>query len=118
MAIYRQLAHRWGIASLLNQLGSVEIHLGNYERAGQLLDEAWPLVQTMEQRPTIGVAANLLGRALLGQGQVVRAIILFERALQIFQQEEAQAGVAWSLINLKPLHLPSLRFRHPAHWLR
>ena len=90
---------------MLNQLGSMEIHLGNYEQANQLLDEAWPLVQRMEQRPTIGVAANLLGRALLGKGQVERAITLFQRALQIFQQEDAQAGIAWSLINLALTYL-------------
>ncbi len=63
------------------------------------------MIQTMPPRGTMGVAANLLGRALLGKGEIDRAITLFQRALHISRQSEAQTGIAWSLINLALAHL-------------
>ncbi|MEZ4678082.1 MAG: tetratricopeptide repeat protein [Caldilineaceae bacterium] len=42
---------------------------------------------------------------LLGQGEYNRAIALFERALQIFDEEDAPSGTAWSLINLALTYL-------------
>lgn len=116
LALYRQIGDQWGIASLLNQLAATGTHLGDYAQAEAYLAEAAPLMQTMHQRPTIGVASNLLGRALLGQGETERALAQFERALQIFQEEDAQTGVAWSYINLALTYLGREEWAQARHY--
>ncbi len=118
LALYRRIGDSWGIASVLNQLAGMASHLGDYSGAEAYLEEAAPLMENMPQRPTIGVASNLLGRTLLGQGETERAIVLFERALRIFREEDAPNGIAWSLINLALTYLQRQEWTTARHYFQ
>ena len=101
LALYRQLGDDWGVATVLNQLGSVAITTGDYARAGIYLNDAITLMRGLGDRRTgLAVSLNALGRIVLAQGDVTQAVAHFEEALDIFAERNVREGLAWSYINL------------------
>ena len=98
---FRALGDDWAVAMVLNELAGTASTRGDYARAGRMLDEALPMLRAMgETTVSLAVTVNLLGRVLLAEGDVTRALDLFDAALAITTQHANREGQAWSWLNL------------------
>ncbi len=82
LGLYREQGNPWAIATVLNQMSSVASSRGDYPTAGHLLDEALPLMRQVQGiGGGVAVSLNVLGRIVLGQGEVAVGHFAFRRSL-------------------------------------
>lgn len=100
LAYYRQTKNEVRIAVVLSHSASAAISRAHYEEAARLAGEALTLFRQLDRQDNLVVAINLFGRALLGMGDMTRAIALFEEARALSERRGSNVGVMWASLNL------------------
>jgi tetratricopeptide (TPR) repeat protein len=100
LELYRTLDEQLQIAMVQIHRGSAAVTIAQYASAAETLEESLPIFRAVGNEGSLAVALNLLGRAVLGQGDPQRAILLFNDALSISQRRNSREGMAWGHLNL------------------
>lgn len=85
-------------ARVLNELAWLEHLQHRYVEATQLVNQALALLD--QASPELAMSYRVLGMIAIDQGQWQEAETLHRRALQLFEQQEDQRKIAWSMQNL------------------
>ena len=88
------------MAQVLNALGDVARHQGEYERARDLYDEGLACFRVLEARGAIAGLLHNLGYVSLHQQDAARATELFAESLSLFRDAGDRRGLAECLAGL------------------
>jgi predicted ATPase/DNA-binding winged helix-turn-helix (wHTH) protein len=100
LAICRELADRFGIASSLNSLGNVAFNQGDYPAARALHEESLAIRRELGDRFGIAGSLNNLGLVARNQDDYPAARALLEESRAIHRELGDRFGIATSLSNL------------------
>jgi tetratricopeptide (TPR) repeat protein len=114
----REIGERWGIATVLNNLGVVAHRLGDYEEARQLHQEGMGIYQELDSQWGISNGLNNLGLVAEALGEFDRAEQLYRRALAIREEIQDRRGQGWSFYHLGYLAYQSGDNAKAAEWLQ
>jgi tetratricopeptide (TPR) repeat protein len=94
------MGHRVGISIVLNLLGDVALHLGEYDQARALIDQSLALRREAGSKSGIGWSLQNLGYLALQQGDYRQAAARLEESLRLFVALGNKLGVAECLEGL------------------
>lgn len=97
LELYRAVGDERGMASVLNDLGSVAHWMGDYDEAERKLRESLGLRERLSDDWGIAQATNNLGMLCARRGDYVSAQGHFERCLERWQAIGAEMPLAWPL---------------------
>lgn len=103
---FRQLNNTRGIVSVLHNLGSMALYLGEYENARHYLEESFALQHHVFKEYDIREYAWThlgLGRFLCNQGEFREAQKYLRRGFQLFRRLHVENGQHWILLDLAGL---------------
>jgi len=106
LAIRREVGDQPGEVGTLVNLGSTYFAQGRYAKALELYEQAKSLSDTIQPRDLRNAGAILthIGSLYAELGQYDRALTAHEKALQMYQDEGDQSGVATALHNIGYTH--------------
>jgi uncharacterized protein HemY len=101
---HRAIDNQAGITGLPNNLGSLVLQQGGFERARELLEES--LVMYQERGSQWGMAMTCLdlGSVVLSQGDYRRARQLYKVSLALFSEQGNKRCIAYALEGLGIVH--------------
>jgi Tetratricopeptide repeat len=70
-SIYRELAHRWGIANSRLNLGEANFDQGDHPAARRRFEESLPIMRDLGNQRGIAYALNVLGEVAFGEGAML-----------------------------------------------
>ncbi len=97
--IWRTLADKQGIASVLLSLGVGALMLGNYEQAIPYYEESLPLLREAGDKQGAALVLSSFGLTLFYQGNHERARALCEESIALFKEMSDIRGIAAVLTN-------------------
>jgi CHAT domain-containing protein/Tfp pilus assembly protein PilF len=114
------LVRRFGLEDLeakaVLAIASVEVFLGNPERARRFAEEALVLLRARPERSTESIALFLLGRAERMTGDIARAREHLDASLAIARETDDRYRVAWCVYELGGLRLGLGELPDAARW--
>lgn len=99
-SLCRRIDHRRGLANALGNEASLEIEAGNPQAAENLLTQAIRIHEETDDKRGLAMDLFMVGRVFDTEGKSVEALESFERALAIFFEIKAAAGIvqtSWCL---------------------
>lgn len=108
--LYQALNDQWGIANSLNNLGALNVDLGDYQIATQLLEKATTICYQNNYHELLAQSISNLGVAYEGLGQFSKAIETYQACYEVCQQIQNKLGMAISLANQGQIALRQEQF--------
>lgn len=100
LALYRELGDKAGMASALNNLGTISQEQGDYIRARRPLEESLALLEELGDRRGFARTLHNLGMVVHEQGDVAQARALIEKSLALRRELGDADGMARALLEL------------------
>ena len=102
--LYDQLGNKRGTAEALNLIGVVYFYYGQYEQALEYFLNAFFHLKGLEEYAIMSRVHNNLGEVYREVGNEKEALVAFEKALKISQDNQLQLNVAVILENIGEMH--------------
>jgi tetratricopeptide (TPR) repeat protein len=100
LALYRKLDDRWGIASLLTELGYTAVRQDDYDGARRLLEEALTMSRAAGDKRYIAFATASLAEVIWYMGDPIRARRLYVESLEQYRGLGDRVGEVSAIRNL------------------
>ncbi len=110
-ALARKLKNGNALAWYNNNLGNAYLNLMEYDKAKECFEESLRALQIKDvNKMTLAFTYNSMGNLYDLQGNPMKAIPLYEKALALRQEINDQNGVAWSLMDIGGVSLKAGKY--------
>jgi DNA-binding CsgD family transcriptional regulator/transcriptional regulator with XRE-family HTH domain len=115
--LFRAVGDRWGVGSVLGNLGGLYLRMGRHEEAGEHFAEALGIFRDIGNPYIQGTALGNLGESHLAQRRYDEAVTIFVEVLDLCRQINHRYGEGITLLHLGEGYAGLRRYEGAAKYL-